>query len=145
MKCVCAKSRTGNDGFTLLELTFASGILAMALSLLFGSLLTIVLVAQLNEDKAIASTHVASVLELVRGMSVDELLEFEPPELDRPGVRRAVSLVCFDTQGNAVELPLVSDAPVPELPNPVEVMATVLWRNAKGHVFETSATISVAH
>jgi len=145
MKCVFKKWIASTGGFTLLELTFAAGILAMALSLLFGSLITILVVAQINEDKAIANTHLASVLEQVRNMTVEDLMEFEPPALDRPGVRRAISLVCFDTQGEMVELPLIDDAETPDLPNPLEVMATLLWSNEKGHVFESSASISVAH
>lgn len=145
MKCVRPNWIAQNEGFTLLEITFAAGILAMALSLLFGSLITILVVAQLNEDKALAKTHLASVLEQVRGLTVEELMEYEPPQLDRPGVRRAISLVCFDTEGQTIELPLVGDAEQPELPNPLEIMATLLWRNEKGHVFEASSTISVAH
>lgn len=145
MKCVYTKWAGRNEGFSLLELTFASGILAMALSLLFGSLITIMVVARLNEERAIANTHLSSVLEQVRGMSVDELMEIEPPAFDQPGVRRAVSLVCFDVEGNMVELPLIGDAEPPDLPNPLEVKATLLWSNDKGHVFESDATISVAH
>jgi len=145
MKCVWRQLRAKRAGFSLLELTFASGILAMTLSLLFGSLLTITMVARLSEDQAVANTHLASALERVRGMSLDELMAYEAPELKRPGVRRAISLVCFDVEGKMVELPLTGDEEMPELPNPLEVKATLLWSNDRGHVFESSATVSVAH
>lgn len=145
MKCVWRELLRNSAGFSLLELTFATGILAMTLSLLFGSLLTITIVARLNEERAIAHTHLASALEQVRGMTLEELMVYEAPELAGPGVRRAISMVCFDVEGQMVELPLIGDEEMPDLPNPLEVKASMLWSNDRGHVFEASATVSVAH
>lgn len=145
MKCV-VKS---NSGMSLLELTFASGILAMALSLLFGSLISITLVARINEDMAVANIELSNVLETVRTMSLDELKDFEAAPLDEPGVKQAVSLVFYDEFGEQVPLPLSDDDAdkfeSPELPNPLELEATLLWSNAKGHMFRSSATTLVGH
>lgn len=136
-----------NAGFSLIELTFASGILALGLSMLFGSLLSLALVARLNEERAVANAHLASVLDQVRTKSVDDLMEYKPPVLDAPGVQRAVTVVCFDAEGKSIPLPLESDgaSPLqrPALPDPFEVRATLLWSNARGQVFESSATTLV--
>lgn len=136
---------TKNDGMSLIELTFASGVLAMALSMLFGSLLTITLVARLNEDRAVANVTLANVLDEVRGMTLEELLEYEAPLLSQPGTKAAVALVCFDNEGKTVPLPLVQQGnEQPDLPNPLEVKATLMWSNQKGHVFQSHATVLVA-
>ena len=47
-----AKSRSaGNGGFTLVELMFAAGTLALALTLLFGSLISINVMGEVNEGR----------------------------------------------------------------------------------------------
>lgn len=144
MKCVLKPTA----GLSLLELTFASGILAMSLSLLFGSLISITLVARLNEDKATANTELLSVLDEVRGMALDDLKEYEAPLLRHPGVERAISLVCYNSKGEQIPLPLSGDnsdaLDGPDLPNPLEVEATLLWSNEKGQMFRATASILVA-
>lgn len=134
-----------NDGMSLIELTFASGVLAMALSMLFGSLMTITMIARLNEDRAVANVELANVLDGVRGMTMEELMDYQAPLLSQPGTKTAVALVCYDTEGKTVPLPLVQQGnEKPDLPNPLEVKATLMWSNKKGHVFESYATILVA-
>lgn len=147
MDRVKKKNIPENAGFSLVELTFAAGVLALGLSMLFGSLLSLALVARLNEERAVANAHLASVLDQVRTKSVDDLMEYQPPALDTPGVQRAVTLVCFDANGESIPLPLESPAGSvlirPALPDPFEVRATLLWSNARGQVFESSATTLV--
>lgn len=152
MKCVFARliARGRNrDGMTLLEVMFAAGILALALSLLFGSLISITLVAQLNEDQSIAKTELASVMDKIKGMPIEKLLIYDPPTPSHPGVKRAVSLVCFDREGAPVNLPLASEdgkvVEMPDLPNPLEVQAVLLWNTPSGHVFQSTATTLVVH
>ncbi len=142
MKCVLKH----NAGLSLLELTFASGILAMALSLLFGSLISITLVARLNEDKSVAGTILSSVLEDVSGKSWKELQAWEAPMLTQPGTKRAVTLACFDAEGNAIPLPMAEegDGEMPPLPNPLEIQATLLWSDSRGHVYQSEATMLMA-
>lgn len=152
MKCVFQHFRAllrPDDGMTLLEVTFASGILAMALSLLFGSLISITLVARINEDRALADTELSSVMEKVGRMPLETLLVYQPPSPARPGVKRAISLVCFDREGAPVNLPLPQEdgetAELPDLPNPLEVQAVLLWSAPNGHVFQSTATTLVPH
>lgn len=152
MNCVyqnlCAKLKP-NDGMTLLEVTFATGILAMSLSLLFGSLISLTLVARLNEDQTIANTELTSVLDKVAQLPLEKLVVYQPPTPNRPGVKRAVSLVCFDREGAPVNLPLPSEdgepVEMPDLPNPLEVQAVMLWSAPSGHVFQSTATTMMAH
>lgn len=152
MNCVCKKVSAKlrpNDGMTLIEVTFAAGILAMALSLLFGSLISLTLVARLNEDQTIANTELTSVLDKVAQLPLEELVTYQAPTPDRPGVTRAVSLVCFDREGAPVNLPLPSEdgepAEIPDLPNPLEVQAVMLWSAPNGRVFQSTATTMMAH
>lgn len=138
---------TNQSGMSLLEITFAAGIMATALSLLFGSLISISLLGKLNEDKAVANTELASVLEEVRTMDFNDLVVYSPAAPNYPGVERAVNIECYTEDGAAIALPLAEDesgnVDVPALPNPLEVRVTLLWSNEKGHVFQAHATTSV--
>jgi type II secretory pathway pseudopilin PulG len=138
---------TAQSGMSLLEITFAAGIMATALSLIFGSLISISLVGNLNEDKALANTELASALEGIRALEFRDLMVYAPDVPSVPGVERTVVLECYDVDNTAVALPLAADVDgsvtVPELPNPLEVKVTLLWKNNKGHVFQAYATTSV--
>lgn len=139
-------------GMSLVEITFAMAILATTLSLLFGSLISITVISRLNEDKAVANTELASVLEDMRSMDLSSLLTYAPEAPGHPGVEQTVLLECFDEDGVGVDLPLAMDldeqsgqpvGPLPDLPNPLEVKATLLWTNESGHVFQSSVTTSI--
>jgi len=140
-----------NGGMSLIEITFAMGILATALSLLFGALLNITVIGRVNEDKAIANTELASVLEEMRGMSLAGVLTYTPEVPAHPGVERVVLLECYNANATAVALPMALEldeqgkpvGPLPDLPNPLEVKATLLWTNATGHVYQASTTTSL--
>jgi type II secretory pathway pseudopilin PulG len=135
------------SGMSLLEVTFAAGIMATALSLLFGSLISISLLGRLNEDKAVANTALSGVLEEIRTLDFNDLVVYTPAVPDKPGVKRTVSLECYGADGLPIALPLVADetgdVELPDVPNPLEVKATMLWTNDTGHIFQSSATTSV--
>lgn len=140
-----------NGGMSLIEITFAMGILATALSLLFGALINITVIGHLNEDKAIANTALSTILEEMRGASLAEIVTYTPEVPAHPGVEQVVVLECFDADATALTLPLALDldengnpvGPLPDLPNPLEVKATLLWTNESGHVFQASTTTSL--
>lgn len=146
------KHPLSNAGMTLVEVMFAMAILATTLSLLFGSLISISVVGQLNEEKAVANTALNSTLEELRGKPLKDLLLYVPETPEKPGTERTVQLECYDGDGVAIPLPMdlavdpnsgaLLDA-LPDLPNPLEVKATLLWTNEKGHVFKAYATTSV--
>ena len=138
---------TSQSGMSLLEITFAAGILATALSLIFGSLISISLLGSLNEDKAVANTELASVLEEIRSLDFSDLMTYTPENPTKPGISRTVSLECYDADGGAVALPIAvadgEDVTLPDVPNPLEIKVTILWSNDRGHIFQAHATTSV--
>lgn len=140
-----------NEGMSLVEVMFAMAILATTLSLLFGSLISISVVGRLNEEKAVADTAVNSTLEELRGKPLKDLLLFVPETPEKPGAERTILLECYDKDGAAISLPMdlsvdangVLQEALPDLPNPLEVKATLMWTTQSGHVFKTYATTSV--
>ncbi|MBI2435002.1 MAG: hypothetical protein HYV26_19275 [Candidatus Hydrogenedentes bacterium] len=127
-------------GMTLLELMFAAGVLALALSLLFGSLISINIIGQLSENRTMAASQLASVLEEVRALPIEELMLFAPPEVDGPGVEHQVSLTYFDGGGTEIDLPLDAVESIPsDLPNPLEIRATLIWSDDQGRVYSMDA------
>ncbi len=127
-------------GMTLIELMFACGVLATGLSLLFGSLISINLIGEVSTNRTVASAELAGVLEELRTGTLREVLTYTPPELQGPGVERALQLECYDTDGNAVTLPVADLDNLPELPNPLEVKATLVWSDEQGRVFSRAAS-----
>lgn len=138
-------------GMSLMEVTFAMGILATTLSLLFGSLINITVVSRLNEERAIANTELASILEDMRGRPLADVLEYAPEIPGHPGVEQTVLMECYNGDGGAVSLPMALSrdeqgaltGPLPDLPNPLEVKVTLLWTTDSGHVFKAEATTSL--
>ena len=83
-------------GLTLLELLFASGVLAMTLSLLFGSMVNVSLANNATAGRAVAVTHVSSVMEEVRATNSDLLLAYVPPQFEGLGVAEIIEVQCYD-------------------------------------------------
>ncbi len=137
------KCRKNNSGFTLLEIMFASGTLALALALLFGSLISVNVMGEINEGRTKASNHLASVLEDLRSRPVIDVLEMDYPVYTEDGIDMAVGLEAFDANGNTVEIPVNNPQQVlATLPNAVEIRATVVWSDSRGRLYSmSSATI----
>lgn len=134
-----AKRLREDRGVTLLELMFACGIMAMALSLLFGSMVTISLANKVTEDRGIAVTRVASVMEEVRAAG-PSVLGYIAPELAGAGVAAAMTVQCYNTAGEAIALPVDPDTLASPLPNPLQVECIAMWYDEKGHAFSLSAS-----
>lgn len=130
-----------NAGITLLELMFAAGVMAVALSMLFGSLIGINLMGEVAEGRSRASTVMSSVLEEVRASNFNTILEFAPTPITHPGVTIVVQLEVVDEDGNLTQVPLAEDAEV-NFPNPAEIKATVVWTTPRGRAYSmTSSTM----
>ncbi len=146
------KKLKNNAGMTLLELMLAAGIAATALSMVFASLLSIMLVGQVNEQRTYATTSLSSVLEEVQAMPFDEVLEYVAPELCMPGVYYSVELACVvpgeeeggeaesEPSGGLVTLPLPYGYEEDDLPNPVELQVKINWSDAKGRGYYAKAS-----
>ena len=140
-----AKSRSArNGGFTLVELMFAAGTLALALTLLFGSLISIDVMGEVNEGRTKACNHLASVMEDLRSSTLDQVITREIPLYVEDHVEMAVSLEAVNLSGERVQLP-VSDVAttIAGLPDPVEVVATVVWTDSRQRMYTSTASTMV--
>ena len=137
-----SKIKRGKDsGFTLLELMIASGIVAMSMGMLFGSMLSIGVSGQVAEGKTQATAYMLSVLEQVRYTPRNTLFTFSPPAppVD-PGYTMAVALDALDANGTAVRLPLANAAAGAGLPYPLCVRATVVYATPRGNMYSITST-----
>lgn len=142
--------RHSESGMTLLELMFACGVLALALSMIFGSLVSLSIIGQISEERTCANSAVASILEEVRSVSSDELRGYVPPaDLVMPGISQTVTVECVipgatsadGTAGETAYVPL----PLPTgseqaFPSPMEIRVTLSWQERGGHVFQVMAS-----
>ncbi len=137
-----AKQR--NQGMTLIELMFAAGIIAMALSMLFGSLISLSLMGQVNKSRMDAIASLNNVMEQVNTLPYEGLQTFVPAsDPYGPGVSRQVTIQFVVPQASGtpllVPLPLPSNYANP-IPNPVEVRVTLSWQEQNGYVFQIMAS-----
>lgn len=136
-------SFSSETGLTMIELVIAAGILAIALGILFGSLISINVMGQVADGRSQASTILAGVLEDARRMPFEDLLEYESFPIDVPGMEVAVQLEAVTSNGSRVPLPLPAGSSVSPatLPNPLEIQATLFWTIRGDWVFSlTSST-----
>ncbi|NIA14951.1 MAG: hypothetical protein GWP08_12820 [Nitrospiraceae bacterium] len=119
-------------GLTLLELMFASGVLAMTLSLLFGSMMSVSLANDATEGRAVAVTQVSSVMEELRATSSDELLSYVPPQFEGLGTAEMVEVRCYNAGGETLSFPVSTENLTAPLPNPLQVECIVRWYDERG-------------
>jgi type II secretory pathway pseudopilin PulG len=123
---------TNESGLTLLELMLAAGIMALALASLFGSLVTVSVAGGLTEDRAVAVTHLSSVVEEIRSLSYNELLAYLPPTFNNLATTEHITIECMKSDGTALQLPVDPASLTTPLPNPLEVRCTVAWNDPRG-------------
>ncbi|NTW99818.1 MAG: hypothetical protein HGB35_07825 [Geobacteraceae bacterium] len=128
-------------GFTLIELMFAAGVLAMGLGMLFGSLISMNLMVQVAEGKTKATAYMSSVLEQVRETPRSTLFTFSPVAAPQcPGYAMRVVLDAVNTDGSTVRLPLANAAAGSALPSPLVIRATVAYTTPRGQEFSMTST-----
>lgn len=130
-------------GMTLLELMFACGILALALSMIFGSLISITIMNRVNAGSTVAISTLSSVMEELNTLPFDQILSYVPPDLLTPGVQHAVTVELV-LPGAGGSDPTTVPIPLPSgfsgaIPNPVEIRVTLLWQESSGHTFQLAA------
>ena len=128
----------GEAGFTLVELMFASGVLAMTLVLLFGSMLSVSYLAVIAQDRANATALLTSVLEEAKTKDYTSLLAFSPPVSPGKPVK-TIALQCLQADGTKLGLP-VKVIPSVQLPNPLRLVCTVNWTDSKGRTLSVTAS-----
>jgi Tfp pilus assembly protein PilV len=84
--CVNERSTSSKavEGFTLLEIMIAAGVMAMGLVLVFGALVSIAETNQTSQTRTVANAQVNSVLEEVQALGPVELASYQPPPM--PGL-----------------------------------------------------------
>jgi prepilin-type N-terminal cleavage/methylation domain-containing protein len=138
------RKRLGNLGFTLIELMIASGVVAMSMGVMFGSLISIGVLGQVAEGKTEATAYMMSVLEQARGMSRANLFTYTPqaPPQD-PGFTMALALDALKADGTTLRLPLADQTAGSSLPAPFAVRATVVYTTSRGYMYSITSTTYV--
>ena len=137
------------DGMTLLELMFALGIVAMSLAMIFGSLISVMIMGRVSESKTEAAAVLSSIMEELQSESFETLMKYTPPDMYGPGVKYDVAINCVVTSGTGelatevlVPLPLPSTYTA-ALPNPLELRVEITWQEDSGHVFKSTTSTMV--
>ncbi len=119
----------------------ASGVVAMSMGVMFGSLISIGVLGQVAEGKTEATAYMMSVLEQVRGMSRANLFTYTPQAPPRcPGFTMALALDAVKADGSTLRLPLSSPTAGSSLPAPFAVRATVVFTTPRGHMYSVTST-----
>lgn len=139
-----------DSGVTLIELMFAAGVIALGLSMLFGSLVSINVMGEVSRDRAVAESTLASVLEDIRLQSFTDLQSYRLPfPLEEPGIAQGMAVRMNDEDGNPVWLPMstvdgsVSAGSTPSFPNPVEVEVLFAWMDDSYRVYWVTSSTQV--
>jgi type II secretory pathway pseudopilin PulG len=124
-----------------MELMFASGVLAISMGVLFGSLVSLSTSGQVAEGKTQATAYMLSVLEQVRSTSRANIFTFTPPAAPaNPGFTMAITLEALDASGGANRLPLADSSVIGSLPDPIPVRATVVFATSRGNLYSVTST-----
>lgn len=132
------QKRRADSGMTLVELVIAVGVLAVALGMMFSSLISLYSMAQIAEGRTRAAMIMTSVVENMRAMDFETLMAWNPNPIDFEDADAVVVLEAIDMNGDAVELP--SQAAAANFPNPMEVRVTVVWTQLRGRVYSFTAS-----
>ncbi len=139
-KATAARLRRNDAGLTLIEIMFASGVLATAVGIMFGALITLAVTGDIAEGRTRATTGMASVMEGIRASNLDVLTQTPAPVVV-DGHTMAVTLEAVGSDGNPVTLPL--ESAINNLPNPVEIRVTLIWQDRRGRMYTSRAATMI--
>jgi type II secretory pathway pseudopilin PulG len=134
------RQHNNESGMTLLELMLAGGVIALALTFVFGSLVTISMAGNLTQDRGVGVTHLATVMEELKGLTYAELLAYRPPTFQGLGPGETVAVDCYQDDDTPLRLPVNPASLVNPLPNPLRVQCTVTWHDERGHNFRITGS-----
>lgn len=124
------RKRRHQLGLTLIEVMIAAGILAVAMVMALGSLVSIATTTSLSEDRATAAAVVSSVIEQMRATPSINIRNFEPNEV--VGGRIGVEAWVVTPNGDEIALPAESDVPTQNFILPIQVRVRASWVDVGG-------------
>ena len=140
MKC------TGESGMSLVELMLAAGVMAVGLSMLFGSLVGLSAVNKITEDRASAVAQLSAVMEEIQPLNYDGVLKYQPPQFTYLGPLETVTVNGYKADGTTeFSIPVSPTAPPTGLPtgsgaSPLRVKVTIAWYDNKHRPFAVNAS-----
>jgi type II secretory pathway pseudopilin PulG len=117
---------------TLIELMIAAGVLAIAFVMLFGSLFSVSELGGSTEDRVLANNYVATVLEDVRQLNPEVLVNYTPAQAPGLGARQFAGAFAVANDGSLAQLPFSESSAAMNFPNPTEVQVLVAWIDTAG-------------
>ncbi|MCC6797274.1 MAG: hypothetical protein IT366_19310 [Candidatus Hydrogenedentes bacterium] len=127
-----------DSGFSLLELCIASGIMAVAFLFIIGGVVDASSSNSVITTNTLANTQLTSTLEELRGTPFTTMITTTPITVDGLGSSAVISLAAVDGTGGLATFPITNAATVAALPNPLEVRATITWRDVNGRLLSQS-------
>lgn len=131
--------RDPEAGLTLLELMFAGAVLAIALSMLFGTLVGMTVTSGLAQSRSIAVTHATSVMEELRALPFPQMVEYTPPTFGNLGTAESITMKCQSSDGTLVSFPVAPEV-AEMLPNPLTVQCVVTWQDQRDFTYTKTVT-----
>jgi len=120
-----------DSGLTFVELMLAAGILAVSMAMLFGSLISVGTMNEIAESRTRAEADLITIMEEVEVVSrlpVENLIEYQAPELYGVGTLETITVECVTDAGDRIALPAeVSNLPEGGFPNPARIECTISW------------------
>jgi len=137
-----------NSGVTLLEITFAMGILVVAISMMFGALIGMQQSSQTVLSRSAANSAMRTACEMIQASNIIQLSTKNWPAIEIDGVKYAITVEAKNEDGVLVEMPLAEAEPDADAegeaegeaggeedegvdpgdyPNPIEVKVTLTW------------------
>ena len=145
------KRISSTSGMTLMELMMAAGIIAIALVLLVGSLISIFRVSTIAEDRTIAESQANTIFEQIGSRNATNLKSYIPPVFTDLGATQTVDVDVFTQNPVTTTDPHPANNPNPPahanpttnflrlpstatttIPNPVMICCTVTWTDKQG-------------
>jgi len=100
-------------------------------------------VGTLSDDRSEAMVVLAGTVEQLRFMTHANMLAYSPPtQAYGPGTTRALTVNCYDANGQALSLPIAGTPPA-NLPNPLEVRARLVWQDKSGRAYTAAMSAKV--
>lgn len=131
-------NRRRDEGFSLVELCLAAGIMAVAFLYIIGGVIDANSSNSVITTRMLANAQLESTLEQLRALPFSNMIVATPLQVRGLGSSATITLAGVNAAGGTVPFPLTNPAVVAALPNPMEVRATITWRDVNGRLLTQS-------